>query len=50
MTIQQGIWRINIGDSTTSTPTRLETARLEDENQLEEGLCRMCRSSTLTGC
>ena len=36
MTIQQGIWRINIGDSTTSTPTRLETARLDDENQLEE--------------
>ena len=35
MAIQQGIWRINAGSS-TSTPTRLETARLDDENQLEE--------------
>ena len=36
MAIQQGIWRINAGNSTTSTPLRLQTARLDDENQLEE--------------
>lgn len=36
MAIQQGIWRINAGNSSTCTPTRLETARLDDENQLEE--------------
>ncbi len=36
MAIQQGIWRINPGNNATSTPTRLETARLNDENQLEE--------------
>ena len=36
MAIQQGIWRINAGNNASSTPTRLETARLDDENQLEE--------------
>lgn len=36
MAIQQGIWRINAGNSTTSAPLRLQTARLDDENQLEE--------------
>ncbi|MAS24458.1 MAG: hypothetical protein CMI08_11255 [Oceanospirillaceae bacterium] len=36
MAIQQGIWRINADNNTVSTPTWLETARLDDENQLEE--------------
>ena len=35
MAIQQGIWRIN-ANNVTSAPLRLQTARLDDENQLEE--------------
>ena len=43
MAIQQGIWRINPGNgsgSGTATPLRLSTARLDDENQLEELIVR----------
>ena len=41
MAIQQGIWRINPENgSGTTTPLRLSTARLDDENQLEELIVR----------
>ena len=41
MTIQQGIWRINSrGASGKASPQRLSTARLDDENQLEELIVR----------
>ena len=41
MAIQQGIWRINPATSSAiATPERLNTARLDDENQLEELIVR----------
>ena len=41
MAIQQGIWRINPENgSGSTTPLRLSTARLDDENQLEELIVR----------
>lgn len=41
MAIQQGIWRINPAKSSEiATPQRLSTARLDDENQLEELIVR----------
>lgn len=41
MAIQQGIWRINPATSSEiATPQRLSTARLDDENQLEELIVR----------